>query len=84
MVQRAADELRLDVDRSFVVGDRWTDVQVAQAVGAHGLLVKTGYGESEARHPREDVAPSAVVPDLMSAVVWILERHEDLATARHG
>lgn len=84
MVQRAADELQLDVQRSFVVGDRWSDVQIAHAVGAHGVLVKTGYGESEARHPREDVTPSAIVRDLMAAVVWILERHEGLESSRHG
>lgn len=74
MVERAARELGLDLRRSFVVGDRWADVRVAQAVGARGLLVKTGYGATEADRPRGDVVPDAVVDTLLDAAVWILRR----------
>ena len=37
--------------RSFVVGDRWLDVALARAVGARGILVRTGYGATEEARP---------------------------------
>ena len=74
MVQRAARDLELDVGRSFVVGDRWLDVQLAQKVGARGVLVRTGYGEAEAEQPRNGVVAACVAQNLMAAVAWILQQ----------
>jgi len=72
MVQQAAADLNLDVQRSFVVGDRWVDVRLARAVGARGVLVRTGYGQTEEARPAPDVAPDAVADNLMGATSWIL------------
>jgi len=74
MVQRAAQDLQLDLERSFVVGDRWLDVGVAVAVGAQGLLVRSGYGATEEAHRPEGVHAAAVVDHAMAAASWIL-RH---------
>jgi D-glycero-D-manno-heptose 1,7-bisphosphate phosphatase len=74
LLERAARDLSVDLSRSFVVGDRWSDIALAQAAGARGILVRTGYGETAAGSPREGLAPAAVVADLMAAVTWILER----------
>ncbi len=74
MARQAAADLDLDLARSFVVGDRWGDVAVASAVGATGLLVKTGYGASEAARPRDDAPVAAVIANLAEAVGWILRR----------
>jgi len=38
---------RLDVQRSFVVGDRHGDVEMARNARARSILVRTGYGEGE-------------------------------------
>jgi D-glycero-D-manno-heptose 1,7-bisphosphate phosphatase len=75
MLQQAARDLALDLKRSFVVGDRHADVELAHAVGARGILVRTGYGEGElAWHaknwPRQ---PEFVAADLSEAVDWILK-----------
>jgi D-glycero-D-manno-heptose 1,7-bisphosphate phosphatase len=72
MVRQAASELALDLARSWVVGDRWIDVQIAQQVGARGILVRTGYGETEAACPPEGVKAAAVVPHVFDAASWIL------------
>lgn len=68
---RAAEELDLALDRSFVVGDRWHDIDAGQRVGARGVLVRTGYGASE-----EGTAgahrPAAIADNLIAAVSWIL------------
>ena len=64
-------DLDLDLPRSFVVGDRWTDVDAGEAVGARGVLVRTGHGRESERQSR----PSAVVADnLIEAVAWILRQ----------
>jgi D-glycero-D-manno-heptose 1,7-bisphosphate phosphatase len=72
LVDRAASELGVDPERSFTVGDRWLDVALARAVGARGILVRTGYGLAEEARPRADVKADAVVDNLAGAVGWIL------------
>lgn len=42
MLLRAARDLTLDLARSYLIGDRETDVQAAQAAGATGLLFPGG------------------------------------------
>ena len=74
LVDRAARELGIDPGRSFAVGDRWLDVALARAVGAAGVLVRTGYGLTEEQRPVKGLAPDAVVDNLAAAASWIL-RH---------
>lgn len=73
MIRRAERELGLDVARSYVVGDRWLDIGLARAVGATGVLVRTGYGAEEASRPAAATPAAAVVENLMEAVGWILK-----------
>jgi D-glycero-D-manno-heptose 1,7-bisphosphate phosphatase len=72
MLTRAAADLDLALDRSFVVGDRWHDLEAGQRVGARTLLVRTGYGRTEEAAPKAHVQPSAIVDNVMAAVSWIL------------
>jgi D-glycero-D-manno-heptose 1,7-bisphosphate phosphatase len=72
LVSMAARDLALDVARSFVVGDKWKDVELAQNVGAKGVLVRTGYGRSAERTPPPGVQAGAVVDTLLEASEWIL------------
>jgi len=72
LVDRAQRELGIDPTRSFVVGDRWLDVALARAVGGQGILVRTGYGQSEEARPPEGLAADAVADNLIEAVGWIL------------
>lgn len=72
MLRQAADELGLDLARSIVVGDRWTDVQLGHAVGGKGVLVKTGYGATQLAMPPPGLEADAVTNNLFDAVGWIL------------
>ena len=72
MLRQAEEALGIDLHRSFVVGDRWLDIQLAQAVGATGILVRTGYGQTEEHRPKDDVRAAAIVDNLIDAVGWIL------------
>jgi len=69
---RAAADLDLDLARSFVVGDRWHDIEPGQALGARGVLVRTGYGRTEEAAPKAGVVPAAITDNLIDAVSWIL------------
>ena len=72
LLRQAAHELDLALDRSFVVGDRWHDLEAGQRVGARGVLVRTGYGKTEEAAVRDGITPAAIVDNLMEAVSWIL------------
>jgi D-glycero-D-manno-heptose 1,7-bisphosphate phosphatase len=74
LVDRAVRELDVDPARSFVVGDRWVDVALARAVGASGVLVRTGYGMSVEQQRPDDLTADAVVDNLIAAASWILGR----------
>ena len=76
MLDCAAREHRIDLQRSFVVGDRYGDVELAHNAKARGVLVRTGYGEGElAWHAAKWPAPpDFVASDLAQAVDWILRQ----------
>ena len=44
MLRQAAADLNLDLARSWMVGDRVSDLEAGAAVGARTVLVRTGYG----------------------------------------
>jgi histidinol-phosphate phosphatase family protein len=44
LVLEAAELFDIDLARSFVIGDKRSDVELAEAVGATGILVLTGHG----------------------------------------
>ena len=73
MIVQAARDLGLDPSRSFVVGDTWLDVGLARAVGARGILVRTGAGATWEAHPPDGLAADAVVDNLAAAVSVILQ-----------
>jgi len=76
MLESAAREQVLDLRRSFVVGDRYGDVELAHRVGARAILVRTGYGEGEMQRKFAEwpAAPDFVAENLAEAANWILKQ----------
>ena len=74
MLKQAAREHGIELQRSFVVGDRYGDVVLARNAGARSILVRTGYGEGEYlwNAPKWQFQPDFVAADLADAVHWIL------------
>jgi D-glycero-D-manno-heptose 1,7-bisphosphate phosphatase len=78
LLEQAAREHGLELKRSFVVGDRYGDIELAHRVGARGVLVRTGYGAGEEAWHAEEwrAAPDFVADDLAAAVEWILRERK--------
>jgi D-glycero-D-manno-heptose 1,7-bisphosphate phosphatase len=74
MIEKAAADHDIDVAESFVVGDKWLDIELAQRAGAAGVLVRTGYGQSAEAERPTGIHPVPVVDTLLDAAGWILER----------
>ncbi len=79
LLQQAAAELDLDLDSSFMVGDRWSDIRCGQRAGTRNILVLTGYGRGdlEYKKPKDGTRADYIGEDLQEAVSWILEQMED-------
>jgi D-glycero-D-manno-heptose 1,7-bisphosphate phosphatase len=77
MIARAAADLNIDVPRSFVVGDKWLDIELAQRAGAAGVLVRTGYGRAAETGRPDHIRPVPIVDTLLDAASWILERSRE-------
>jgi D-glycero-D-manno-heptose 1,7-bisphosphate phosphatase len=72
MVRAAAASHAIDLPRSFVVGDKATDIGLAGAVGAQGILVRTGQGEAELARAGGTIRAAWIVSDVMAAVARII------------
>jgi heptosyltransferase-2 len=73
LIDRARKELALELDRSYVVGDKLADVRLAHRIGATSILVRTGYGERVLKSwPEGERPPDHVANDLPGAVRWLL------------
>ena len=76
LVHQALKVLDIDMSNSYVVGDRYVDIELAIRLNLKGVLVKTGYGLGEVEYVIPEMAgkPSHVAEDLLDAVKWILKR----------
>jgi D-glycero-D-manno-heptose 1,7-bisphosphate phosphatase len=75
LLEQAAREHALDLASSWIVGDRYADLEMGHAAGARGILVMTGYGRGE--HELHRTAwprpPDALAENLKDAVRLILK-----------
>ncbi len=74
MVERAVSELQLDLRRSYLIGDRERDIQLAHRVGAKGILITAKVMDTQIldRLKVEQAMPEAVAESMVEAVDWIL------------
>jgi heptosyltransferase-2 len=69
LLRKARLEHRINLKKSYVIGDKSIDVMLAKAVGARGILVQTG-------HDKESEHADFIAKDLSEAVNWILEQEK--------
>ena len=74
MVEQAyAEHSELDRTRSFVVGDKSSDIDLARNCKARGVLVRTGYGEAVLKGEYQWVVrPDYEAASIVDGIDWIL------------
>lgn len=76
LLQRAAHEFNIDLANSWMVGDRYSDLELAVNAGVKSVLVLSGYGRGEWEHHSQNwtIQPDLVAEDLGQAARLLSER----------
>ena len=72
MLLTAAQDIGIDLGRSYLIGDTRKDMQAGLKAGAKAVLVRTGYGR-EAEAECSDIGLNYVADDILAAVIWIMQ-----------
>jgi D-glycero-D-manno-heptose 1,7-bisphosphate phosphatase len=82
LLLRAARDYDIDLANSWMVGDRYSDIELAANAGVKSALVLSGYGRGEWEHQRDNwsTQPDLVAEDLLAAVNQI--GNLDMTTSR--
>ena len=65
MIEQACRDFSIDMTKSYVVGDRASDVLLGQNAGLKTILVESGYGT---KRLEKEVTPDYVMQDLREVV----------------
>ncbi len=65
MLHRAARALNIDLHQSWMVGDRWRDIDCGNAAGCHTVLIDYGYDEPLKQQPDFRAASLAEAADII-------------------
>jgi histidinol-phosphate phosphatase family protein len=69
---RAARQKGIDIKRSYVIGDQWTDMKLSKNLGVPGILVLTGAGRASRR--KAGPLASKISSNFPTAAGWVLSR----------
>lgn len=70
MIEKAEQKYNVDLLKSFVIGDRESDIILGKNAGCKTIMVKTGYGSSI------NAVPDYIADDLLDAVKFILQNKQ--------
>jgi D-glycero-D-manno-heptose 1,7-bisphosphate phosphatase len=68
MILHAGERFAVDLANSFVVGDRWRDIEAGRRAGCRTILIGDGYGETFS------CAPTVKLASLPAAASWIVQQ----------
>jgi len=75
MIDQAVQELNIDVNKSWFIGDTTTDILTAKRAGLKSILVETGYAGLDQKFL---ALPDFIVPDLNKAINFILSTYPEI------
>jgi D-glycero-D-manno-heptose 1,7-bisphosphate phosphatase len=76
MIVKAVKELNIDLKRSYLIGDRYKDIEFAHNLHIKSGLVMTGYGKGEYEYQRHlwKVKPNMIGENLLEIVKMIYQQ----------
>lgn len=79
LIRRAASEFDIDLSQSWMIGDRYSDMELAHNAGVRACFVLSGYGRGEWEYQRANWKhePDLVAEDLLEAVKKIVTGDEE-------
>lgn len=75
MLIQAQKELGVNLQRSWMVGDKLIDTQAGKRAGARTVLVATGYGSQQFELPKRPKSVDFFVPSMLEAAKLIIKQH---------
>jgi len=74
LIDQAVRDLDIDVHRSYMVGDKWSDVELGHRAGTASILVRSGFAADDPGNARPGhvVDPDFTAHDLVEAADWII------------
>lgn len=67
----------IDPSRSYMVGDKLSDMEFGRNIGVRTVFVKTGHGRSQSEKHGEKLAPSIKANDILRAAQRICDEIQD-------
>ena len=80
MLRTATRDLGIEMENSWMIGDKLIDVETGFKAGIRSAMVRTGYGE---KHELELVRPPDIVADNLLLVVEQILQHRSRLLAAH-
>lgn len=77
LIERAAKDFEIDLPSSWMIGDRYSDIELARNAGVKSAFVLSGYGRGEWEYQRAGwkQQPDLVSEDLLQCVRSILAQN---------
>jgi len=72
LLEKAASDLDIDIDDSFMIGDRMLDVEAGEKLGCKTVLVPENKEKIKVEMEESKVKPDFICADFYSGVKWIL------------
>lgn len=69
LIHEAMNLLKIEIKRSYMIGDRWKDVEAAQSVGCPAYFIDSGYTE------QMPIEPYIRVSSVLEAAISVRNRH---------
>lgn len=74
MFRKGAKDLKIDLQKSYTIGDKLSDIEAGRNAGCKTILVKTGHGRDELKNNRNiKNKPDYVVSDIFEGAKIILD-----------
>jgi D,D-heptose 1,7-bisphosphate phosphatase len=77
MIEKAKEDLDIDLENSYLIGDKVTDVQTGVNAKLKSILLLTGYGREEKEKLKDSgIEVDYIAEDPLSAIEWILKESD--------